>query len=195
MKRRRPGILENLMRSGMLLKPSMPLYAKVTFLNLTTILCMLLFAFFGLTNLTSGKDSFAMFEFTLSLAFVFSFLMARLTSRTAPSSLINSLLIYVGAAVLVITGGTEGTGIYWLIIIPLLFLNYWGRKLGLVWVMGLLVIILSVLALNVMGIVYVAYSSYEVLVFTASLVVFSLLLWTHDYLDHLKLKYLGDEDE
>jgi len=193
MKRERVGIIENILRSGMRLKPAMPLYARVSFINAISLLCTLLFGVFGLGNYLAGAETFALFEFALALAFVFSMLVMRLTARTGPSALINSVLIYIGSAVLVITGGTGGTGIYWIMICPLLFLNFWGRKLGLVWLMGQLVIVLSLVALNTTGFIYVDYTPYEMLVFTASLMIFSLLLWTHDYLENLKLKYLGHE--
>ncbi|KXK27237.1 MAG: hypothetical protein TR69_WS6001000110 [candidate division WS6 bacterium OLB20] len=195
MKRERLPILESILRSGMYLKPSMPLYAKITFFNVVSAFCAGMFLIFGYTNYQFGQITFATFEFSLAGGFAISMLLLRLTSRYNPSAIVNSLLLYIGAAVLIITGGTVGTGVYWLLMCPLLYLNFWGRKLGLVWMMGMIILLAGIVILNALEIVRIAYTQYQMLIFLLAIAVSTFLLWLHSYLDSLKLRSLTDEAE
>jgi CheY-like chemotaxis protein/signal transduction histidine kinase len=99
----------------------------VYFVNFTGIAINL---FFAILALTSGNNSLAIFLFSSSSALVFTLVIFHFTRQRKLSKIFLTLVTAVTFLYLLHTGGTEGSGHFWLLLFPVFSIPLFGIRRG-----------------------------------------------------------------
>lgn len=166
----------------MQISPSMPIYAKITYINISGFFGITVFFVYGIVHILRGSSGLGLFELAISLGFIVGLVLLRLSASISYTQIVTSVLIYISSAVLIITGGLSGTGIYWLLVFPIILMNFWGCYKGIIWVTGNLVVISTLLLLSYFGLLPIYYDKPEVLVISVAIIVQTIFLWLKEYL-------------
>ena len=128
-------------------------------LSITIVIGVLLIAF-GIVNLIVGKIYAGIAEIAAGLiVLVFNLFMLQKRSRyLLPAQVINTIIAGL-SLYLYWNGGFFDTGIFWIIVLPALFVATGGLKSGSIWI-GIHIFTLSILfALSQFGRIHIAYSA------------------------------------
>ncbi len=97
------------------------------FVNFTGIAINL---FFAILALTSGNNSLAIFLFSSSAALILTLVIFHFTRQRKLSKLLLTLVTAVIFLYLLHTGGTEGSGNFWLLLFPVFSIPLFGIRRG-----------------------------------------------------------------
>jgi CheY-like chemotaxis protein/signal transduction histidine kinase len=97
------------------------------FVNFTGIVINL---FFAILALTSGNNSLAIFLFSSSAALILTLVIFHFTRQRKLSKLLLTLVTAVIFLYLLHTGGTEGSGSFWLLLFPVFSIPLFGIRRG-----------------------------------------------------------------
>ncbi|WP_457643174.1 hypothetical protein [Persephonella sp.] len=106
----------------------------------------------------SGDKAIAVFELIIASGGALNLILLKLTGNVR----LSENFILVGMVVLLtgilIHGGYERTGIYWIFTFPLLSFFFKGNKAGMLWSFGFVAVVCALLLLQHSGFIVLAYS-------------------------------------
>ncbi|MDH5718519.1 MAG: SpoIIE family protein phosphatase [Spirochaetia bacterium] len=121
---------------------------QIKLLNSLSIVGIISLLLFGIVNLLSSNNKIGVTEIMASFIGIINLLFYRksLNYKFAVNTLLIGMIVMLN--ILLITGGINGTGIYWYCTFPPLAYFFWGKNKGIFWVLllftvGMLIYILS----------------------------------------------------
>lgn len=151
----------------------------VYFVNITGIAINL---FFAILALTTGNISLAIVLFSTSVALIISLIFFHFTRQRNLSKILLTLVMAFVFLFLLHTGGTEGSGHFWLLLFPVFSIPLFGIRRGNVVSFLFFVVVVLYLVfqsrLNVLHPYSFAYSLRLIIAYTA----FHLLVYLNEYL-------------
>lgn len=144
---------------------------------------------FGLYNVFFNNLYLGIFELVLVFPAFLSFYLIR---RTGDCVLAGSLILSLMALLLVgllLTGGIEKTGIFWVYTFPLLSFFILGRRRGLVWGTGFALIMVAMALLDYYQLIASAYTFVEFRQATVSMLVVMVMTYLYEMVvDQFRVK-------
>ncbi|WP_456403039.1 GGDEF domain-containing protein [Persephonella sp.] len=137
---------------------------KIRLINSFTIVGAAALYIFAFLHYTIGDYEIAFFEFFIATGGVINTILLKLSDgRTIRLSedfiLIGMMILLIG---IVIHGGIANTAIFWIFTYPLISFFLKGKKVGLVWNILLIFVIISLSILDKFGIVPIPYEPIEI---------------------------------
>jgi len=126
-----------------------------------TVSVIFLFAF-GTINILGHNELLGIFELLTGILGTFLFIYYEKTKDYEKASNLFLLLLLVLYSVLLITGGMEKTGIYWIFVFPTISPLLKEPKEAVIWNLVYLLVLLIVLLLHVLGKIPLPYSIVEI---------------------------------
>jgi len=132
-------------------------------LRIYSFLAMLSLAIFGVLHMYVEQDfSLGFIELAGSLAVVLNAVVLRLTRDVIFATNMFLLIVMVFLTIMLISGGTQGTGAFWFFVFPVSAFFLAGKKAGLYWMIGLAAACICLLWLSSTGALTLAYSPVEI---------------------------------
>lgn len=148
----------------------MLVYALLAFFSL---------AVFGALHLLEGNQMVGFLELAGAAAVVFILAGLGLTNNVAAARVSLLATIMVLLVVMLVTGGTAGTGIFWFFMFPVAAFFLAGRREGSFWMALLIVMIITLWAIDRLTNVSLFYNGIEVRQLVATLVVVSVGVYVY----------------
>ena len=128
-------------------------------INVYSILGFLALVVFGLLHIFVEENVLlGQIELAIGVVMAINMLAFRLTRTIAVARTFLLVSILLLLQVLLITGGTRNTGIFWFFIFPLTVFFVAGKKQGLWWMAGLMAVVGGILALGQLDVVHTPYN-------------------------------------
>lgn len=152
---------------------------QLFFINTFSIIGFLAAFGFGLLNIFEKNYQVGIPDLLTGVAFLLNLILFRLTQNILLAKAI--MLSTLGALLIVIlaTGGTENTGIYWFFAFPIAAFFLMGREKGIIWSLFLYCATAIVSLLGTLGYVSLAYSLVEIRQLFISLFVVCILVYLY----------------
>ena len=109
---------------------------RIVFLNAFLLIATSILSVFGVWHLDAGNEAIGLFELGGAGFAGAIFALLRRTQRVELSSALLSLLILLMCAALLITGGIQRTGIYWVYVFPAMAFFLQGTRRGAWWLVS-----------------------------------------------------------
>ncbi|MDP3971235.1 MAG: ATP-binding protein [bacterium] len=152
----------------------------VTLFIVTSIFVAIPLAVFGTLHVIADTDPIGYFELTVAILLLVNIL---LLSVMRNLELVTTNVMIMCAAMLIFilySSGIEGTGIYWIFIMPCFAYFLKNRKYGTCWVVSFFIIILLAVILQVAGIIATEYYLTELRQAIASLLLVSIVVYFYE---------------
>jgi len=149
-----------------------PAYAQAYVINVYAQLGVLSLGLFGALHLSVEHNvRLGWFEVADAGVIALTLLFLRFTANVRVARLGFLLALFAALLVMIITGGTAGTGDFWLFLFPVAAFFLGGQKQGILWMAALIAGLFVLFLLSQWGIVGIAYSPVVVRQLAISLVV------------------------
>jgi signal transduction histidine kinase len=126
--------------------------------NAYMLLALLSLVLFGLLNIIEERAVLGRLELTGGLAVAVNIVALRLTRNVSMARTYFLLIILAMLFVMLVTGGTQGAGIFWFFTFPVIAFFLAGRKQGMWWMAGLYGMVVVALALTRLSVIHVPYA-------------------------------------
>ncbi|HSX41639.1 MAG TPA: ATP-binding protein [Candidatus Saccharimonadales bacterium] len=138
---------------------------------------VVVFGIFGVIHVWGGEAFKGWFELGLGGLVSLNALWLRLTRQVETAAVGMTLILGVSLTFLILVGGLENTGTYWVFVFPVVAYFLHGRRVGTVWMSLFLLDIVAVGLLEAVGIVGTPYSLANLRQMLISLIVVSVLVY------------------
>lgn len=125
-----------------------PALRKAKFLNVFSLLGIVFISFLGAARLDQGHGALGFADIVAAVFWLINLLVLRITGKISLACSLGVAGFLVLLLFLFITGGANGSGIYWLYFFPVVAFFLLGRKGGLAW---MAILLASVLGLHLMA--------------------------------------------
>ncbi|MCP4399275.1 MAG: SpoIIE family protein phosphatase [bacterium] len=157
------------------------LFMKIVFINTFLLVALIGLAVFGMVHLSAGTYTIGLFELLCSLIALGNIIFFRRSGNHELSCAFLLVLILVVLGFLLISGGLQGTGIYWFYIYPVVAFFLTGKRRGAQWIAAAFFLALVIAVAGTFGyITSLPYSFVEIRQMLVSLFVVSLLVFFYE---------------
>lgn len=154
---------------------------------------ILIFLLYVLVNIYVGDYGDSLFEFILALILVISIILIRYDKIERVGLILGSLVMYVISIHNFVTGGFDGTGIFWLIVFPVIVFMLRGSKRGAYWSLLLILTIAFITLLNYLNYLSLPYNLFYSAMFLMSFSVLTLFNYIHQRNQETYQKIIEDQ--
>jgi len=154
------NIFKNLIYAHVKNKEDFELISKVSFLYIFTSMGVSVTFMFGIVNIATGRISIGTAEIIISLLQFFNIIYFIKKNNIVFTTNILNMLLYILFSILLIHGGIEKTGIYWIVMFPLI-VYFTDNKYSSSWIILFIVTIIVIMILRYLGIINTPYSLIE----------------------------------
>ncbi len=151
---------------------------RFSLLNIANLLALVTISVFAIINFDNEEFFLSFFQILLSISILINILMYRRYGKYHITSFFTILLIYIQIILLYYLGGINNTGIYWLMIFPILVFILKGRWLGMVWVSALIATLLLSIILNYFSIISIVYPAFNVIVVIICISIITMMMYS-----------------
>ncbi|HZE87886.1 MAG TPA: ATP-binding protein [Methylomirabilota bacterium] len=179
LKKKEHSLWKNLLYSGSLETENIALLKQFFFINTFALLGFVSAFVFGTLHIFAKHYYVGFPEILGGIVFLLTILLLRVSKKLQLCKI--SLLITLGVLLIVMlaTGGTAHTGIFWYFSFPVVAFFLMGKEKGTFWILSLYIVTLLLFILGSRGIVSVAYTFIEIRQLLASLLVTSILVYLY----------------
>lgn len=150
-------------------------------INLFSLLAFLTLGLFGLVEIiVENEPSLGLLELFGSLTIALNAIGLRLSKNAALARTLLLLVILVFLLVMLMTGGTKGTGILWYFIFPVSAFYLTGKRQGLYWLGGLIGATISLRVIEILGGIQLPYDPVAIRQLILSLIVVSIGIFFYE---------------
>ncbi len=156
-------------------------YRLYFFHNATSLVGLLAAVLLFPVNALTGHDAVAAALVLVAAAALHNLYAVRRQDRIERAGFITLATLLPLFAILVIDGGVEGSGPYWLGLYPLMTFFVAGLRRGLLWNAVFLVILLGLSALKAIGMPHIVPTTVQLLLMTAAYLFFAVFCAVYEY--------------
>src|SRR3989337_4351632 len=132
MSARLKALISNYLRANSTFQSDDPRYFRIRLLNGLLIAGIIFLLIFTLVNFRNDNTVLATVEFVICLGLIFTYIYIRSTGNFEQTADAATVIVIILGSVLFLTGGTEGSGIFWIFSFPGIILFLQGFKRGAV---------------------------------------------------------------
>ncbi|MBU1075889.1 MAG: HD domain-containing protein [Spirochaetes bacterium] len=155
--------------------------SRVIVINVFLIIGVIITFAYGLLNIFTGNTLVGIVDLIACAGMILNAVYLRYTARYNRVSSYTLLLMLALLMVLLITGGTANTGIYWFYTYPALTFFLKGKKRGIIWLVYLYLCTFLVLIFDKLGYIQdIPFTLLQMRQMLVSLLVVSLLVYFHE---------------
>ncbi|HEX6462001.1 MAG TPA: ATP-binding protein [Candidatus Saccharimonadales bacterium] len=121
-----------------------------------SLVAVLSLALFGIIHSLSGNSLLGLLETTGSLILLLNIIILRLGYLAAARNILLTI-VFLFLIVMLLTGGTQNTGAFWVFVFPVMAFFLAGKHAGIWWMLALIFMIASVWLLSATALVEAAY--------------------------------------
>ncbi|MEN8303143.1 MAG: HAMP domain-containing sensor histidine kinase [Campylobacterota bacterium] len=153
---------------------------QIYFINALSLIGIVFLSIFSVYNMFFGILTLGLWELVITLVLVVNFFFFQKHQNIKFGSIALMLIMIALSILLLISGGIENTGIFWLYIYPVLAFFLQGSFYGFVWVLAFIIINFSFAVMALNNIITLSYSFIEVRQFLISLFVLSIMVYFYE---------------
>jgi PAS domain S-box-containing protein len=147
-----------------------------------SLLAIFSLGIFGSLHITTHpQNSVGYLELVGSAALLLNLAILRLTRRVGLVKNMFLLIVLAFLGLMLVTGGTAGTGVFWTFVFPVTAFFLAGKRAGVVWLASLLVLILVVWALSASGAITIPYDGVTLRQLAISLLVVTVGIYAYQH--------------
>ena len=155
---------------------------RVYMFNVFSIVAIFVISFFSIYNSSIGIYRLGMIEAIMAIFGLMNLLLFRKTKNLDVASNGIFILMLLTSVALLMYGGMENTGIYWLYIFPILALFMEGTVIGILWIAIFCITTLSIAYAGEHGLLEVSYTFIQVRQFVFSIIFVSIVTYFYELL-------------
>ena len=145
-----------------------------------SVIAILALGMFGLTHLLMNNTILAFCELIGAAVALANVVLLRILKNPSLAKGILLLDVLFLLMVMLITGGTEGTGIFWFFTFPPAAFFLTGKKGGVAWMIGLYLVIVISYALSQVGLIKLSYSFIHLRQLVAAIIAMSTMVYLYE---------------
>lgn len=164
-----------------------PALRRAKFLNVFSLLAIVYLTTIGTARLAQGHGVVGFVDLSTAVLFCLNLLLLRVTKKIPLTCFLGLAVLLALLLFLFMTGGANGTGIYWLCFFPVVAFFLFGKRGGFVWMSILFALVLGLYLMAYFKLIIIAYSPNATLQMLASLFLESAMVFYY-------AKVMEDED-
>ncbi|WP_029520109.1 GGDEF domain-containing protein [Persephonella sp. IF05-L8] len=157
-----------------------PEFDKIRLMYIFIIIGSIVLYIMSFVHLQRGEKDIFLFEALISTGGLLSLLYMRITKKVNVAENLILIGLYILFIVIIIDGGLEKTGIYWIFVFPFVSFFLKGNRVGLLWNIMVLGTILMLLYLSQKNIISIAYSPIEIRQFIGAYLIIMILAYIYE---------------
>jgi len=170
-------------------KTDFALISKVSFIYIFSTIGIIAAFFFGVYNTLIGNIGIGYAEISVSLFQILSIVFFRKYNKLVLTSNILYFLLYLLLTMLIITGGMQNTGMYWIFVFPLI-IYFIKNQYSKYWILLFIATMISVAIMDNVGILNTPYTFIEYRQAFFSFITISLIVYFYNKVIILQRKQL-----
>lgn len=155
---------------------------RYSLLNIVNVASFITILMFSIVHLLNSEYILGYLQLLISVLILINIFVFRIYNKYHLSSFYTILLIYIQLMLLYTNGGINNTGIYWLMMFPILVLILKGRWLGVLWISLLIGSLVISIVLSYFSIIQLPYPIFNVLISTVCIFVITLMIYPFESL-------------
>jgi len=131
---------------------------QISFINGFTVVCVSSLIVFGVYQMLIAEYIPAVVELIIALVAILNVWFLRKNLSVTTASKVVLILTIIIMTFLLIDGGIAHSGLYWVYLFPTFAFFLFGDRIGLTWILALLIVFIAVVLANIMGLVNLVFS-------------------------------------
>lgn len=152
---------------------------RVSYINIFSIFGILVGVVFGLINLQGEEVANGLVEIFFAAVLLFNLILLRIHKNINLAVNVVTMILFLPLLTLLMTGGIEGTGIYWTFLLPITLYLLHESFTATAWIILYISIVILMTALSLSGILTVHYTNTEIRQLLISLIVETAMLFVN----------------
>lgn len=175
-------LIHNILTSG-INENNPDIVLKIRFINVLTIIGVFGLFIYGISYLRQGNLFIGIFEIVMGVVGILNFVGLRVYKRVELASIISIVISGTILLILLIDGGIETTGAFWIGLFPILSYYLRGTRSGLIWNSVLLSLIGILVIFQEIDILKLPYSNAILVQLILFLIFLSALIFLYEYMN------------
>jgi PAS domain S-box-containing protein len=151
-----------------------------SFIKIFSLLGAIILVLFGAINIAFEANYFLGYsEFIGGIAMAFNFMLLHFTKNVIIARNMLLVILIVFLILMLVTGGIQGTGVFWFYTFPVTAFFVSGKVKGIAWIAALYGLALTTLVLNWAGVIKIPYSLVEVVQMLVCLFIVSFAIYIY----------------
>lgn len=161
--------------------------SKVRLINILAITGITFFAGFGLIVIYFGNWFIGVYELAMIAVFILALILSQV-KKTEGASSIAVLGVFIMAIAILISGGYNNTGLFWMFTFPIVAFSLKGSNKGAVWMVLLFWAFALIDILDSEGIINLPYSNFTLRIFRITLIIVAMLTFIYQKTQEIVLR-------
>lgn len=153
---------------------------RMSMIRVYSFVAMLALLVFGALHILEGSTITGIAEEAAAVALMLNLIGLKMTANQAIARVGFLLTMLAVVITLLATGGTEGTGVFWVFLFPVAAFFLSGRRAGILWMIGLAVVILTMRVLAFFDLSALYYTDIELRQLIVSLTVVTVGIYVYE---------------